>query len=82
MTHDGVELSWSAPEHNGLTGYRILRGSDADSLETIVEDTGDLALSYTDTTAADDATHHYAVVALRTVPGRALIPSPSMDGQP
>ena len=35
-----------------------------DTLETLVEDTGDLALTYTDTTAADDATHHYAVVAL------------------
>ena len=63
-THDGVALSWSAPDHNGLTGYRILRGDSPDTLETLVEDTGDLALTYTDTTAADDATHHYAVVAL------------------
>ena len=63
-THDGVVLSWSAPDHNGLTGYRILRGVEADALETLIEDTGDLALTYTDTTAADDATHHYAVVAL------------------
>ena len=63
-THDGVALSWGAPEHSGLTGYRILRGVEADALETLVEDTGDLALTYTDTTAADDATHHYAVVAL------------------
>ncbi len=63
-THDGVVLSWSAPDHNGLTGYRILRGDSPDTLETLVEDTGDLALTYTDTTAADDATHHYAVVAL------------------
>ena len=63
-THDGVVLSWSAPGHSGLTGYRILRGVEADTLETLVEDTGDLALTYTDTTAADDATHHYAVAAL------------------
>ena len=63
-THDKVVLSWSAPDHNGLTGYRILRGASPDTLETLVEDTGDLALTYTDTTAADDATHHYAVVAL------------------
>ena len=63
-THDGVSLSWNAPEHNGLTGYRILRGPTADALETIVEDTGDLELSHTDTTAADDATHHYAIIAL------------------
>ena len=39
-THDGVVLSWSAPGHNGLTGYRILRGAAADSLETVVDDTG------------------------------------------
>ena len=63
-THDGVALSWEAPGHSGLTGYRILRGGSPDTLETLVEDTGDLALTYTDTTAADDATHHYAVVAL------------------
>ncbi len=35
--------------HSALTGYRDW---SADSLETIVEDTGDLALTYTDTTAA------------------------------
>ena len=63
-THDGVVLSWSAPTHNGLTGYRILRGPTTDALETIVEDTGGLELSHTDTTAADDATHHYAIIAL------------------
>ena len=64
VTHDGVVLSWSAPGHSALTGYRILRGPDAESLETIVEDTGNLATGYTDTTAADDATHHYAIIAL------------------
>ena len=64
ITHDGVALSWDAPSHSALTGYRILRGPDAGALETIVADTGDLSLSYTDTTAADDATHHYAAVAL------------------
>ena len=63
-THDGVVLSWSAPGHSALTGYRIQRGSDADALETIVENTGDLEVSYTDTTAADDATYHYAIIAL------------------
>ena len=63
-THDGVVLSWSAPGHSALTGYRIQRGSDADALETIVEDTGNLQLTYTDTTTADDATYHYAIIAL------------------
>ena len=63
-THDGVALSWSAPAHNGLTGYRILRGSSAGALETIVDDTGDLATSHTDTTVSEDTTYHYAVTAL------------------
>ena len=63
-THDGVVLIWSAPTHSALTGHRILRGPTADALETIVEDTGDLELTHTDTTAADDATHHYAIIAL------------------
>ena len=64
VTHDGVVLSWSALDHGAPTGYRILRGSTADALETIVDDTGDLATGNTDTTATDDPTHHYAVVAL------------------
>ena len=64
ITDGGVALSWSAPAHNGLTGYRILRGSSADALETIVEDTGDLSGRYTDTTVSEDTTYHYAVTAL------------------
>ena len=62
-THDGVALVWTAPDHNGLTGYRILRGNSPDTLQTIVNDTGNLQVAYTDTTAADDATHYYAVQA-------------------
>ena len=62
-THDGVALEWKAPDHNDLTGYRILRGASPDSLQTIVEDTGNLELTHIDTTAADDATHYYAVQA-------------------
>ena len=64
VTHGGVALSWSAPEHNGLTGYRILRGISADALETIVDDTGDLSRRHTDTTVSEDTTYHYAVTAL------------------
>ena len=63
-THDGVVLSWSAPSHPALTGYRVLRGPDADSLEIIVDDTGTPATGYTDTAVAGDTTYHYAVMAL------------------
>ena len=93
-THDGVVLIWSAPTHSALTGYRILRGSSADALETIVEDTGSLELTYTDTTTADDATHHYAITALSldgdgrqsgtvsaTTPPRTPV-TPVIDGAP
>ena len=64
ITDGGVALSWSAPAHNGLTGYRILRRSSAGTLETIVDDTGDLSGRYTDTTVSEDTTYHYAVMAL------------------
>ena len=64
ITDARVVLSWSAPAHNGLTGYRILRGSSAGALETIVDDTGDLSGRYTDTTVSEDTTYHYAVTAL------------------
>ena len=66
ITYDGVSLSWSAPAHSALTGYRILRGATAAALETLVQDTGDLELTYTDTTTEDehDTTYHYAVLAL------------------
>ena len=66
IAYDGVSLSWSAPAHSALTGYRILRGAAADALETLVQDTGYLELTYTDTTTEDehDTTYHYAVLAL------------------
>ena len=66
ITYDGVTLSWSAPAHSALTGYRILKGATADALETLVQDTGDLELTYTDTTTEGehDTTYHYAVLAL------------------
>ena len=64
VTYDGLTLKWNAPDHNGLTGYRILRGTSADALETLVADTGNLGQSYTDTPEGYDKTYHYAVIAL------------------
>ena len=43
-----ISLSWAAPEHSALTGYRIWRGADADSLTVLVQDSGDTATGYTD----------------------------------
>ena len=59
-----VRLIWLAPEHDALTGYRIWRGPDADSLAVLVEDTGSTATTYDDATAAAGESYHYAVAAL------------------
>ena len=59
-----VTLSWTAPEHSALTGYRIQRGPEAGSLAVLVEDTGHTATSYTDGTVEADTSYAYAVTAL------------------
>ena len=64
MTSEGhVTLLWQDPEDDTITGYRVLRGPDADSLAVIREDTGPNAISYTDTEAEAGQTHAYAVEA-------------------
>ena len=57
-----TSLSWTAPSHDDLTGYQIWHGPDADSLITLVQDTGDTATTYTDATA--ETGNVYAVTAL------------------
>ena len=59
-----IDLAWTAPSHDDLTGYRIGRGATADSLTVLVQDTGDTATTYTDTTTETDNTYVYAVTAL------------------
>ena len=59
-----VELSWTAPGHGALTGYRIWRGADAGAPAVLVEDTGDASTKYTDATAEADTSYTYAVAAL------------------
>ena len=64
MTPEGhVTLLWLDPSDDSVTGYRVLRGPDADSLAAIEEDTGSTAISYTDTEAEAGQTHAYAVQA-------------------
>ena len=58
-----VTLLWLDPSDDSVTGYRILRGPDADSLAVIREDTGSTAISYTDTEPPAGQTHTYAVQA-------------------
>ena len=65
--HDSVTLAWDNPQDASITGYRVLRGSDAGSLSAIEEDTGSAGTEYTDTTVAAETTYHYAVLALSQV---------------
>ena len=63
---DGVTLTWDDPGDDSITGYRILRGAAADSLEALVEDTGNTGASYVDATTAPETTYFYAVKALNS----------------
>ena len=65
VAHDSVTLTWTAPSSGStVAGYRVLRGTDANSLSTIAQDTGNTGTEYTDTTVAAETTYHYAVLAL------------------
>ena len=64
IEHDSVTLTWDDPQDAGITGYRVLRGTDAGSLSTIEADTASVSAEYTDTTVAAETTYFYAVLAL------------------
>ena len=62
--HDSLTLTWDDPQDARITGYRVMRGPDADSLSTIEADTGSVSTEYTDDTVAPETTYFYAVLAL------------------
>ena len=64
IEHDSLTLTWNDPRDAGITGYRVLRGTDAGSLSTIEADTESARAEYTDTTVAAETTYFYAVLAL------------------
>ena len=64
VTAGSVTLSWTAPAHSAISGYRILRGTDASMLSVIATDTGSTATSYVDASVSPSTTYVYAVVAL------------------
>ena len=64
LAHDSVTLGWTAPAHDAITGYRVLRGVDANSLAPVAADTGDASTEYVDATVAPDTAYVYAVMAL------------------
>ena len=53
-----------APSRGTVTGYRVLRGTDANSLSAIAQDTGSAGAEYTDSTVAAETTYYYAALAL------------------
>ena len=63
-THGSVMLSWDDQDHGGITGYKVLRGPDADSLEVVAMDTGSVSPWYVDTGLSEDTSYVYAVKAL------------------
>ena len=60
-SHDSVLLAWDNPDDDGITGYQVLRGPDADNLVPLVDDSGDADTSYTDDTVEAETTYVYAV---------------------
>ncbi len=62
-THSSVLLLWTDPGDDGITGYQILRGDDADSLAVLTNDTGNASASYTDDTVSAETTYAYAIKA-------------------
>ena len=65
VAHDSVTLTWTAPSSGStVTGYKVLRGTDANSLSAIAQDTGSAGAEYTDSTVAAETTYYYAVLAL------------------
>ena len=62
--HSVLTLTWDDPQDARITGYRVMRITDAGSLSTIETDTGSVSTEYTDTTVAAETTYFYAVLAL------------------
>ena len=64
VSHNTLTLNWADPQDQNVTGYRILRGTEANSLSTIESNTESQSTAYTDTTVAAQTIYYYAVLAL------------------
>ena len=58
-----VVLLWDSND-DSITGYRIHRGADPDSLEVLVEDTGNPRTDYTDIAVSPGTSYTYAIQAI------------------
>ena len=61
--HSVLTLTWDDPQDDTITGYRVLRGTEAANLAVINSDTASNATEYEDDTVAPETTYHYAVLA-------------------
>ena len=61
--HSVLTLTWDDPQDDTITGYRVLRGTEADNLAVINSDTASKATEYEDDTVAPETAYHYAVLA-------------------
>ena len=61
--HSVLTLTWDDPQDANITGYRVMRGTDAGSLSTIEADTESVRTEYEDATVAPETAYHYAVLA-------------------
>ena len=64
VTHDSVTLTWTAPSSSTVTGYKVFRGTDAESLSVIEGNTGSTATAFTDSSVAAATQYVYSVLAL------------------
>ena len=62
--HDAVTLTWDAPEDASITGYQVLRGTDADTLAIIAGDTGAAGRRRVDQGLEPETEYTYAVKAI------------------
>ena len=71
-----VTLNWDAPsDTTSVTGYRVLRSTDAATEGTTLGDTTSTVLEYADTSVDDDTTYFYRVKTLRS-PQREYLSAP------
>ena len=79
--HDAVLLSWTDPQDDSITGYRILRADVVDGVRgefaVLSEDTGSAAASYTDDAVEPETSYVYRVLAIN--PGGVSDPSRDVE---
>ena len=61
-----VILLWNDPGDDSIVRYRVLRGTDADTLEVITENASSASADYTDIRVSPETTYIYAIEAVNS----------------